>query len=245
MSTINDTDLFIVNRGGNDYKITAKDVKEYLDHTMPWEGHDGGIWHIQNLRGGRDLKVNNGWAGSGDPVQVYAMDGTDLGMMQVIPQTLDEFMVLSNGTESCLFCGTDINDLIPDNFQFDFGPLTDTSKVTNFIGLISMNMVINPAGMENFDTSNVVCMHGTFEFSKAFNRDISGWDTSSVVPTQHRPHPPKAGGAGMQRMFYLNESFNQDLSQWCVTKLKKKPDAFDTATDAWVLPRPIWGTCPP
>ena len=239
-------DLLLINHDGIDYNVTLHDFKEYSsslkppepEPTTPWVGHDGGIWHIQNLRG-KDLEVNGGWAGSRDPVQVYAMDGTDLGMMQVIPQTLGEFMVLSNGNENCLFNG----GYDQDKFQFDFGPLTDTSKVVNFIGLIGYNAVINPAGMENFDTSNVICMHGTFEYCTAFDRDISGWDTSSVIQDYYQP-VGALGGSGMSRMFLEAHAFNKDLSGWCVTNLTSAPSGFADDTPAWTLPEPVWGTCP-
>ena len=45
-------------------------------------------------------------------------------------------------------------------------------------------------------------------------------------------------------MFYGAKAFNQDLSQWCVSKIPTKPSEFDFSTTAWTLPRPVWGTCP-
>jgi hypothetical protein len=45
-------------------------------------------------------------------------------------------------------------------------------------------------------------------------------------------------------MFALATNFNQDLSNWCVTNILSKPAAFDIGTTSWVLPQPIWGTCP-
>jgi len=50
----------------------------------------------------------------------------------------------------------------------------------------------------------------------------------------------------MAQMFLGSESFNQDLSSWCVTDIPTRPINFDTSADAWVLAnsRPIWGTCP-
>jgi len=48
----------------------------------------------------------------------------------------------------------------------------------------------------------------------------------------------------MDRMFFVAESFNQDLSDWCVSLLPSEPSDFDDGATAWTEPRPIWGTCP-
>jgi hypothetical protein len=47
----------------------------------------------------------------------------------------------------------------------------------------------------------------------------------------------------MGDMFFGASSFNQDLSGWCVASLAE-PLNFDLDADLWVLPRPVWGTCP-
>jgi hypothetical protein len=48
----------------------------------------------------------------------------------------------------------------------------------------------------------------------------------------------------MNSMFANASSFNQDLSGWCVENITDTPPGFDDGADSWVLPRPIWGTCP-
>jgi len=48
----------------------------------------------------------------------------------------------------------------------------------------------------------------------------------------------------MSSMFFRAESFNQNLSGWCVANIPGPPVDFDTGATAWGLPRPIWGTCP-
>lgn len=48
----------------------------------------------------------------------------------------------------------------------------------------------------------------------------------------------------MDQMFYGATSFNQDLSGWCVSNIPSLPNGFDTGATSWVLPKPIWGTCP-
>lgn len=73
-------------------------------------------------------------------------------------------------------------------------------------------------------------MANLFKQVTAFNQDISGWDVSSVT--------------NMTGMFDGASTFNQDLSGWCVSLIPAEPSNFDTNANAWVLPRPVWGTCP-
>jgi len=49
----------------------------------------------------------------------------------------------------------------------------------------------------------------------------------------------------MSYMFAYAFAFNQDLSGWCVSLIPTEPTSFDIGATAWVLPRPVWGTCPP
>ena len=48
----------------------------------------------------------------------------------------------------------------------------------------------------------------------------------------------------MGYMFTRARAFNQDLSSWCVPLIEAAPELFDNSAAAWVLPRPVWGTCP-
>jgi len=49
----------------------------------------------------------------------------------------------------------------------------------------------------------------------------------------------------MDYMFYSASEFNQDLYSWCVTNISLEPTDFDSSATDWVLPKPVWGTCPP
>lgn len=83
----------------------------------------------------------------------------------------------------------------------------------------------------SWNVSAATNMSGLFFGNDVFDRDISGWNVSNVT--------------NMNSMFTDAFAFNQDLSSWCVTSIPSIPTGFDTGASSWVLPRPVWGTCPP
>jgi surface protein len=114
------------------------------------------------------------------------------------------------------------------NFNSDIGSW-DTSSVENMSGMFAGCYDFNQ-DIGSWDVSNVTGMSGMFGGCYDFNQDISGWNTSSVT--------------NMKTMFGWCTNFNQDLSGWCVSLIPSEPSGFDTDTTAWVLDRPVWGTCP-
>jgi len=50
----------------------------------------------------------------------------------------------------------------------------------------------------------------------------------------------------MYAMFYGASAFDQDLSQWCVSKITSKPKRFDldSAFEDQDEKQPQWGKCP-
>ena len=79
-------------------------------------------------------------------------------------------------------------------------------------------------------TSGVTNMGYMFEGANAFNEPIGSWDVSSV--------------RNMTGMFQDAHAFNQDIGSWCVALIPSQPTTFDDGARSWVLPRPVWGTCP-
>lgn len=103
----------------------------------------------------------------------------------------------------------------------------DVSSVTNMDNMFATSVFNQPIG--SWNVSGVTNMDNMFN-SAAFNQDIGSWNVSGVT--------------GMGSMFYNNTVFNQDLSNWCVTLIPSQPMNFDGGATSWVLPKPVWGTCP-
>ncbi|MEC8278590.1 MAG: BspA family leucine-rich repeat surface protein, partial [Myxococcota bacterium] len=106
----------------------------------------------------------------------------------------------------------------------------DTSSVTS-MGLMFTAARAFDQDIGGWNTRNVVNMNGMFKDTDNFNQDIGNWDTRNVVH--------------MLNMFNGAVSFNQDLSNWCVYQFSSAPNDFDLNANAWALPQPVWGTCPP
>lgn len=117
-------------------------------------------------------------------------------------------------------------------FNLDLSAVTDVLDLTGattmsqfFAGATNIS-TINRIG--EWDVSTVTNMSYMFGYTN-FNSDISSWDVSNVT--------------SMTSMF-TNSDINQDLSGWCVSLIPSQPSGFATNTPAWVLPKPVWGTCP-
>ena len=105
----------------------------------------------------------------------------------------------------------------------------NTKGVTNMELMFSAAYDFN-SDISNWNVSNVQEMTGMFDVASNFNADISNWNVANVI--------------FMGSMFFNAFQFNQDLSSWCVANILSLPVDFDTGASSWVLPRPVWGTCP-
>ena len=129
----------------------------------------------------------------------------------------------------------------------------DTSRVTSMVGMFR-DAVAFDQDIGSWDTSNVTGMRTQFEGATSFNGDIGAWSTGRVT-SMFRMFADAASfnrdiGAwdterveNMYAMFLRAMAFNQDLSRWCVGNVTEST-AFDLDAASWVLPRPVWGTCP-
>ena len=127
-----------------------------------------------------------------------------------------------------------------------------TSKITNFERLFSNKTEFNQS-IGNWDVSNVTNMYDTF-YGTNFNQDISIWDVSNVRLMQGTFAKSQfnqpigdwdiSNVNNMRYMFWDASTFNQDLSNWCVKNFTSAPLDFDSGATAWILSKPVWGTCP-
>lgn len=201
---IQDTDILLLNQGGTDYKITALELKEKINE-KPWDNWDYGVFHIMNST------EEMSWmspASSRDSI-CFDMDGNVLS--EPIPANTEFVMAITVGCQ-------DIFQFTSRTLDWDFGPLTDTSKVESMLSWFAYNEGFTGSpSMGDWDVSKVV----------APNFDTGNFDD------------------GFVRTFYECKSFNQDLSKWCVPKHTGLPGAFDANCVSWPNEfKPVWGTCP-
>lgn len=104
----------------------------------------------------------------------------------------------------------------------------DVSQVTTFHQMFAATKYT--PDLSSWEPLRAITFEGMFQNSD-FNGNISGWNTSNV--------------SRMDAMFNGNTRFSQNLSQWCVPKIKSKPNKFDNnATSLPASYHPRWGTCP-
>lgn len=149
-------------------------------------------------------------------------------------------------------------------------PSTVTNTVSMFRNARAFNQNINSWDVTNIRTiyamfrkasafnqpldcwniSNATNMTSMFRDAKAFNQDISEWNVSHVNnmfamfrgatnfnQSLHTWNVENVKSMGY--MFYQASSFNQDLSEWNVSNVTGYNE-FDTGTDAWIKPKPIF-----
>lgn len=100
----------------------------------------------------------------------------------------------------------------------NFSPTIGSHQFTTRACALSVPEIL-PRTLNKLDNMFKMCYNIT--------SDITGWDTSLI--------------SNMDWMFWLAKNFNQDLSGWNVEQIPVEPVNFADGTDAWVLPKPVWG----
>lgn len=167
--TAKGTDLLVVNRAGIDRKVSLAELRPPITDLEklpgpPWEGHDGGIFHIKNASGRFDLH--------GGPYTAWDLDGTN-----------EREITYISGSEELVFITSPeaVGVFGEGGFKtWDFGNETDTSQVTNMSRLFKKALSFD-SDISDWDTSNVTDMSHMFDNSQGFNQDLSRWDTSNVT----------------------------------------------------------------
>lgn len=144
------------------------------------------------------------------------------------------------------------------SYLFEFKHCTATvpsvlpAHITSLSDMFSGSDKFNQ-DLSGWDTSNVVEMSRTFNGCESFNGNITTWNTSNVTMMESMFNRAKifnqdigSWNVGkverMNYMFAQAHVFNQDLSSWNVSLIPSQPFSFDHLVNAWLLPKPIWGT---
>ena len=130
----------------------------------------------------------------------------------------------------------------------------DTSNVTDMNYMFYNTLAFNQ-DISSWNVSNVTSMSGMFSYAMAFNQPLNSWNVRNVTDMDYMFNGANAFNqplnnwnvsnvTNMEYMFSGASAFNQDLSDWCVSNVTELPDGFDQEATNWILPRPVWGTCP-
>jgi surface protein len=135
----------------------------------------------------------------------------------------------------------------------------NTSKVTTMSGMFRAANKFNQ-NIGSWNTSKVTNMQEVFRNASTFNQDISrkANSVSTYTPAAGFQNTPTSDDAwytgsvtNMTGMFQGSSSsnrntFNQNISNWCVSQFTFMPTDFDTNTlTGWsASSKPNWGNCP-
>jgi len=201
---------------------------------------------------------------SNDKLKILSVDDWGNGDYYFVDNTTEHFQNCVNLTLSSVLGVPNLGNDMSSMFTGCAGLTTinnvnqwDTSGVTQRMSQTFYQATNFNDDLNNWDVSNVIdfgVMFGStasfngningwvfkagtnmgsmFNGATAFNQDISSWDLSLITSQD------------LAGMFSNATSFNQDLSGWCVTNITSEPSSFSIGATAWVLPKPVWGTCP-
>ena len=210
MSTIQDTDLLLVNRGGTDYKVKAEDLYEYFNPDVV-------VYHIINLQN---------VTGSPDPLQAKVWGGILENLTTGEREEVDgrTNFELTEGNEYLITLpgGANVEFLENDIYTWDFGPKCDTKRMTSLAYLVHKNCEFD-GDMSNLDVSNVTNMVWAFSGGhgkkmKISMKGVEKWNTSKVQEM----------GNTFQDIIGLDDL--TPLKDWDVSSVKALLTSFSNST---------------
>lgn len=140
-----------------------------------------------------------------------------------VPNIAPQVFSLERGEYSPIFCAcTKIND--PNISEWD------VSLWPNLGGMFQLASAFNQP-LNKWNVSNARSINAMFQYALAFNQPLNEWDVSS-------------NDGNMVSAFEGAESFDQDLSGWCVGNILSEPQAFAVGSPLQPQHMPVWGTCP-
>ena len=247
-------DIMFVQRGA--------EQKSWVIKGMPWEGHDGSVWHVivdgdsptpLQLTGTRDLGDAPGII-----VDMYSTDGELLKLSDTIQPGEEVVFMYAKDCHNLFIVNVDdpYRDPVA---KFSIGHLTDTSKVTSLRGCFYWQREFLGEGVEYMDVSSCTNFESTFQLCHLFNGDVTNWDVSNATDLSYFVASAGAGDAmifnrdvsnwdvsnckDMLMMFYLATKFNQDISGWNTKNVTRMDYMFDFAWDfnqdlsKWCVPK--------
>ena len=247
-------DIMFVQRGA--------EQKSWVIKGMPWEGHDGSVWHVivdgdspapLQLTGKTDVGSDPGIS-----VDLYSTSG-DLIREDSFIQPGEEVVFMYGKDCTYLFCFNADDPWSDPMAKFSLGPKTNTSKVTSLMGCFYWQREFTGEGVEYMDVSSCLNFGRTFQKCYPFNGDITNWDVSNGTDFSYFVASAGAGDAmifnrdisgwdvsncrTMFMMFYLATKFNQDISGWNTKNVTTMDYMFDFAWDfnqdlsKWCVPK--------
>ena len=190
--------------------------------TLPWEGHDGGIFHITNVSETIYLV---------DEVTAWDVNGRNERIIEEI-QAGEELVFVASDDDVWLF---NYND-----GTWDFGKHTDIRNLTTMEGMFAGCTAFN-ADISGWDVSNVTDMSFMFHEASTFNVDISSWNVRKVTNMLMMFDAATSFNADisgwdvynvtdMNSTFNEASKFNADISVWDVSSVTDMTMMFTSAT---------------
>ena len=112
----------------------------------------------------------------------------------------------------------------------------DVSKVTTFKQMFKGAQLFNQP-LNSWNVSKGKTFEGMFQSAQAFARPLDQWVLTAL-------NEPTVDSRGLTTMFNDAQSFNEDLTGWCVKAFDSEPNNFSSSSALDPNNLPVWGTCP-